>query len=114
MIQSVPVLCNARVQCDPPLRVPDLRLLVPLRQDGGEVSTDDTTLVLDRLATPLLGQLLRHSLLVHSAEDNGPGDLPGVLALEEERLLLGRNESNTPMTVIMERRGRGEGGRANR
>jgi hypothetical protein len=43
-------------------------------------------LVLDGLPAPLLGNLLSHSLLVHTTVDNSPGDLSGVLPLEEEGL----------------------------
>ena len=45
-----------------------------------------TNLVLDGLPAPLLGNLLGHSLLVHTTVDNSPGDLSGVLPLEEEGL----------------------------
>lgn len=42
--------------------------------------------MLDGLPAPLLGNLLSHSLLVHTTVDNSPGDLSGVLPLEEEGL----------------------------
>ena len=51
--------------------------------DSGEISTDDATLVLDGFAGTLLGDLLGDTLLVHPAVDYCPGDLTGVLALEE-------------------------------
>lgn len=49
--------------------------------------------MLDGLARPLLGNLLRNTLLVHAPVDYGPGDLTGVLPLQEERLSLGGGES---------------------
>ena len=67
--------------------------LVPPCRDGGKISTDDTTLVLHSAARALLGNLLRDTLLVHATVDLGPGDLTGVLALEEERLILGGGEA---------------------
>ena len=39
-------------------------------------------------AGALLGNLLRDALLVHATVNLRPGDLTGVLALEEERLIL--------------------------
>ena len=67
--------------------------LVPPCLDGGKVGTDDTTLVLHSLARPLLGNLLRNTLLVHATVDLSPGDLARVFALEEERLILGGGEA---------------------
>ena len=54
-----------------------------------------THLNLDVLPAPLLGNLLSDALLVHPAVDLGPGDLPWVLALEEERLALGVEEAES-------------------
>jgi hypothetical protein len=94
----------------------DLGLGGTLGEDRGEVGTDNTTLGelvqkfmvcycrrfcdfasthlnLDVLAAALLGDLLSDALLVHAAVDLGPGDLAGVLALEEERLGLGAGEA---------------------
>ena len=51
-----------------------------------------TDLVLNGLPAPLLGNLLGDSLLVHTSVHNGPGDLSGVLPLEEEGLGLGVDE----------------------
>lgn len=76
-----------------PLGLADLGLLVLPGQDAREVGTDDTTLVLDRLARALLGNLLGDTLLVDATVDNGPRDLARVLALEEEGLLLGSDEA---------------------
>lgn len=70
-----------------------LGLLVAARVDHVERSTDDTTLVLDRLARTLFGHLLGNTLLVQSAVHNSPGDLTGVLALKEERLVLGADKA---------------------
>lgn len=85
-----------------PLRIPDLRLLVPLRENGREVGSNDTTLVLDRLPAPLLGDLLRNTLLVDTAEDDSPRDLARVLALEEEGLLLGGDEATRDRSAGVE------------
>lgn len=73
---------------------PHSHSLVPPGSDGSQVSTDNTTLVLDGLAGSLLGNFLRKTLLVHSAVEDGPCDLSGVLALEEEsfRLVGGETE----------------------
>lgn len=49
--------------------------------------------MLDVLSASLLGDLFSHSLLVDTTEDNSPGDLSGVLSLQEEGLLLGGDES---------------------
>ena len=51
--------------------------------NGSKVGTDDTTLVLHGLARPLLGNLLRDTLLVHATVCLSPGDLARVLALQE-------------------------------
>lgn len=67
--------------------------LVPPCGDGREVGADDTTLVLHSSARALLGNLLRDTLLVHATVYLGPGDLTGVLALQEERLVLGGGET---------------------
>lgn len=67
--------------------------LVPPRSDGSKVGTDDTTLVLHGAAGALLGDLLSDTLLVHATVDLRPGDLAGVLALKEERLILGGGEA---------------------
>jgi hypothetical protein len=74
----------------------DLGLLVALGADGLPGSTDDGTLVLDGAAGALLGNLLRDTLLVHAAEKDGPGDLTGVLALQEQRLGLAIDETERP------------------
>lgn len=70
-----------------------LSTLVSPGSDGSEIGTDDTTLVLHGLARPLLGDLLRDTLLVHATVSLGPGDLTRVLALEEEGLVLGGGEA---------------------
>jgi len=57
--------------------------------EDGLTSADDATLVLDVLARALLCDLLCDALLVHAAEDDGPGDLARVLALVRQRLALG-------------------------
>ena len=75
------------------MRVSDLRLLVSLGENARQIGTDDTTLVLDGLSRSLLGDLLGNTLLVYSSEYDGPCDLSGVLSLQEERLLLGGDES---------------------
>ena len=67
--------------------------LVPLRGDGGKVGTNDPTLVLHGAPGALLRNLLRDTLLVHASVDLRPGDLARVLALEEERLILGGREA---------------------
>lgn len=71
----------------------DLGLLVSAGVDLVERSTDDTTLVLDGLARTLLGNLLGDTLLVKTAVDNSPGNLTGVLALQEEGLVLGAHKA---------------------
>jgi hypothetical protein len=63
------------------------RLVAPCG-DGSEVGADDTTLVLHGAARALLRDLLRDTLLVHPTVHLRPGDLAGVLALQEERLIL--------------------------
>lgn len=73
--------------------VSDFRLGVSLGQDGGKVGTDDSSLGLDVLPAPLLGDLLSETLLVHTPVDNGPCDLSGVLSLQEQGLGLGADES---------------------
>lgn len=67
--------------------------LVPPLRDGSKVRTDDTTLVLHGPARTLLGNLLRDTLLVHATVHLRPGDLTRVLALQEERLVLGGGEA---------------------
>jgi hypothetical protein len=47
---------------------------------------DRTNLLLGGLPRSLLGNLLSDTLLVHSSVDLSPGDLSGVLSLEEEGL----------------------------
>lgn len=71
----------------------NLRLLVSASVDLLERSTNDTTLVLYRLARALLGHLLGDTLLVESAVYDSPGDLTRVLALQEERLVLGAHKA---------------------
>lgn len=65
-----------------------LSSLVALGGDGGEVSTDDTTLMLHGLARALLSDLLCDALLVHAAVELCPGDLTRILALEEKGFIL--------------------------
>lgn len=76
-----------------PLLCTDGGGLVPPCGDGSEVSTDDTTLVLHSSARALLGNLLRDTLLVHATVHLSPGNLTGVLALQEKRLILGVGEA---------------------
>lgn len=71
----------------------NLGLLVAAGVDLLERGTDDTTLVLDGLARALLGDLLGDTLLVESSVNDSPGDLTGVLALQEERLVLGADKA---------------------
>lgn len=71
----------------------NLGLLVSASVDLLERGTDDTALVLDGLARALLGHLLGDTLLVKSAVGDSPGDLTGVLALQEERLVLGADKA---------------------
>jgi len=52
--------------------------------DHIEGGTDNSTLRLDGTAGSLLGNFLRDTLLVLSAEQDSPGNSAGVLALEEE------------------------------
>ncbi|KAI3483990.1 hypothetical protein L1887_53004 [Cichorium endivia] len=66
----------------------DLGLLVAAGVDHVERSADNATLVLDSLARALLGDLLGDTLLVKTTVHSGPGNLTGVLALQEERLVL--------------------------
>lgn len=75
----------------------NLGLLVAAGVDLVERSTDDTTLVLDGLARALLGDLLGHTLLAKTTVSNGPGDLTGVLALQEEGLILGADKAEDLM-----------------
>lgn len=70
-----------------------LGLLVSASVDLLERSTNDTTLVLDSLARALLGNFLGDTLLVESAVDDSPGNLTGVLALQEQRLVLGADKA---------------------
>lgn len=77
----------------------NLGLLVAAGVDLLERSTNDTTLVLDGLARALLGDLLSNSLLVESSVNDGPGDLTGVLALQEERLVLGADKAEDLLMV---------------
>lgn len=51
---------------------PDLRTLVPLRQDGGHISTNNSTLVLYGLSGPLLCDLFGDTLLVKASVWYGP------------------------------------------
>ena len=85
----------------------DSSSLVPPRRNGSEVSTDDTTLVLHGTAGTLLGNLLRDTLLVHATVHLGPGDLTGVLALEEKRLILGVGETEDLGSDMRRRDGNG-------
>lgn len=71
----------------------DLGLSSSLSEDGSKVGTNDTTLDLDILPRPLLGDLLGNTLLVHPSVNLSPSDLSGVLSLKEERLSLGTEES---------------------
>jgi len=57
--------------------------------EHGLTSADDTTLVLEVLASALLCDLLCDALPVHAAEDDGPGDLARVFVLVRRRLALG-------------------------
>ena len=90
-----------------PLSSTDLGGLTPPGSNGGEVSTDDTTLVLHGTAGTLLGNLLRDTLLVHATVHLGPGDLTGVLALEEKRLILGVGETEDLGSDMRRRDGNG-------
>jgi len=56
-------------------------------------SANNGTLVLHGLTRPLLGDFLGDTLLVHTPEENGPGDSARVLALEEQRLGLAIDEA---------------------
>lgn len=67
--------------------------LVALGGDGGEVSTDDASLVLYGAARPFLGDFFCDTLLVHAAVYDRPCDLTGVLALEEEGSIFGGGEA---------------------
>jgi hypothetical protein len=67
--------------------------LIPLGGDCCEIGTDDPTLVLDCPARTLLRDLFRHALLVHPSVHLRPRDLARVFALEEERGIFGRCES---------------------
>lgn len=78
--------------------------LVPPGGDGSEVGTDDTTLVLHGLARALLGNLLGDALLVHATVDDGPGDLTGILALEEEGGIFGGGEAEDLVDEILRSR----------
>lgn len=73
--------------------ISDLGLGSSLGDDRSKVGTDDTSSVLDVLPASLLGDFLRETLLVHSSVDDGPRDLSGVLALQEQGLGLGVEES---------------------
>lgn len=81
----------------------DLGLLVALGTDGLPGGTDDSTLVLDGAAVTLLGNLLGDTLLVHATEENGPGDLAGVLALKEKGLGLTVDETERLLGGVVAR-----------
>ncbi|GAO51471.1 hypothetical protein G7K_5571-t1 [Saitoella complicata NRRL Y-17804] len=70
-----------------------LRALGPLLLDHIHGSTNNGTLSLDGTAGTLLLNLDLNTLLVHATVENGPGDLAGVLALEEEGGVLGGLEA---------------------
>lgn len=59
----------------------------------------NTNLSLHILPRPLLGNLLRNALLVHPPVHLCPSNLPGVLALQEEGLVL-RAEESEGLTAI--------------
>ena len=80
----------------------DSRGLVALRDDRGEIGADDAALVLHGAAGALLGDLLRDTLLVHAPVDLRPGDLAGVLALEEERLILRSGKAEDLKSIACE------------
>ncbi|KAG5456864.1 MAG: hypothetical protein BJ554DRAFT_3265, partial [Olpidium bornovanus] len=75
----------------------DLGLLGALGTDGFPGCADDSALVLDGLAGALLDRLLGDALLVHAAENDGPVDLPRVLALVEQRLDFAVQELERPV-----------------
>ena len=54
------------------LRDPVLCTLVPLRKDGGQISTDDATLVLHGLSRAFLRNFFRDTLLMKAAVGDGP------------------------------------------
>lgn len=82
-----------------PLLGPNGGGLIPPCGDGGEVSTNNTTLVLHSLARALLGDFLGDTFLVHAAVNLCPGDLAGVLALQEERSIFGAGETEDLKSV---------------
>jgi hypothetical protein len=77
--------------------------LVAAGGNGGEIGTNDTTLVLHGTAGTLLGDLLRDALLVHATVDLRPGDLTRVLALEEEGGILRRGEAEDLSSIAIVR-----------
>merc|ERR1719239_2017161 len=86
------LLILGRAHCLLPLGFSNLGLLVPLRHDVLQGSSNDGTLELLGTTGPLLGHILLKTLLVLPAVENGPGDLPGV-PLQHMRLVgAGRQE----------------------
>lgn len=75
------LLCLCLGDGSQPLLCADGSGLVAAGSDSGEVSANDTALVLHGLARALLGNLLSDALLVHATVDYSPGNLAGVLAL---------------------------------
>lgn len=67
--------------------------LTSLSVDLVHAETGDASLVLYGPAGSLLCDLLADALAVHAAVDLGPCKLSGVLALEEEGLLLARDKA---------------------
>ena len=67
--------------------------LTSLSVDLLHAETGDSSLVLYGSPGTLLCDLLADSLSVYSAVDLGPCELSGVLPLQEERLLLARDEA---------------------
>lgn len=68
-------------------------LLVSAGVDDIERGTDNSALVLDSLARALLGHFLSDTLLMKTSVHGGPCNLAWVLALQEQRLVLGANKS---------------------
>ena len=77
------LLCLCLGNGGQPLLCADGSGLVAAGSDSGEVSANDTALVLHGLARALLRDFLGDALLVHLTIDYCPGDFAGILALQK-------------------------------
>jgi hypothetical protein len=78
------LLLLARLDSLRPRRLTRLGTNGPPLLDHIQTRADNSPLMLDGTTSPLLGDLFRDALFVHATVQDGPGDFPGVFALEEE------------------------------